>query len=137
MKPAALPALGLCTLLSGCEAFMVIPIAAGCMLRPGLNLYPSQLPPAIVGQPYHVQVGVEKLSLLSGLRAGTEDQPLPEGLEFVYVDTEAHGVIQGEPTRSGTYEIRVEASGMGTQCSGQQVEQTYTLQVMERADANR
>ncbi len=137
MKPASLLAMGLCTLLSGCEAFMVIPMAAGCILRPGLDIYPSQLPPAVVGQPYQVQVGVEKLSLLSGLRAGTEDQPLPEGLEFVYIDREAHGVIQGEPTRSGTYEIHVEASGMGTQCFGQQVEQTYTLQVMERAEASR
>lgn len=137
MKPASLLAMGLCTLLSGCEAFMVIPMAAGCILRPSLDLYPPQLPPAVVGQPYQVQVGVEPRVELSGLRAGSEEEPLPQGLEFVYVGREAHGVIQGEPTRAGTYEIRVEASGLGTQCSGLQVEQTYTLQVMERAEASR
>lgn len=40
IKPASLLAMGLCTPLSGCAAFMVIPMAAGCILRRGLDLYP-------------------------------------------------------------------------------------------------
>ncbi|MOA50650.1 hypothetical protein D3C78_1736960 [compost metagenome] len=40
-----------------------------------------------------------------------------------------HGIIQGTPAKAGTYDVLIYGNTFGTQCTGQDVERLYQLEV--------
>ncbi|MFI8744206.1 hypothetical protein ACIGKL_03490 [Pseudomonas sp. NPDC077186] len=129
MKLRSLAVAGLAAALSGCEAVTLGNVLTGCATRPEPELMPKELPTAGAGEPYKVRLDVINASTPVSKLLVAPAQPLPDGLELIHVRPETHGVIQGVPTRAGSYEVRVYGNTFGTQCTGQDVERVYRLEV--------
>jgi hypothetical protein len=120
---------GLVMMLSGCEALMLGNVLVGCATRPEPALMPKELPIAKVGAPYSVRVDVVDANTPVSKLLVAPAHPLPEGLALSHEEREKHGVIQGVPTEAGTYDVLVYGNTYGTQCTGQDVERLYKLEV--------
>lgn len=119
-------------MLSGCEALMFANALVGCAARPEPALMPLELPIAKVGAPYSVRVDVIDTSTPVSQLLVAPAHPLPEGLAFNHEARDKHGVIQGTPTKAGTYDVQVYGSTFGTQCTGQNVERLYKVEVKQQ-----
>lgn len=118
------------TSLTGCEVLMLGNVLVGCDTRPEPVLMPKELPIAKVGVPYSVRVDVVDANTpVSKLLVAPA--PLPEGLALSHETREKHGVIQGTPTKTDTYDVLVYGNTFGTQCTGQDVERLYKLEVKQ------
>lgn len=122
---------GLVMMLSGCEAVMFGNVLVGCATRPDPELMPKELPIARVGTPYSIRIDVVDASTPVSKLLVAPAQPLPDGLELSHEAREKHGVIQGTPTKAGTYDVLVYGNTFGTQCTGQDVERLYKLEVQK------
>lgn len=122
---------GLVMMLSGCEAVMLGSVLAGCATRPEPQLMPTELPIAKVGTPYSVRFDVVDASTSISKLLVASAHPLPEGLALSHETREKHGLIQGTPTKTGSYDVLVYGNTFGTQCAGQDVERLYKLEVMQ------
>ena len=120
---------GLVLMLSGCEAVMLGNVVVGCATRPEPELMPKELPIARVGAPYSARVDVVDASTPVSKLLVAPAHPLPEGLALGHETREKHGVIQGTPTKAGTYDVLIYGNTFGTQCTGQDVERLYQLEV--------
>lgn len=120
---------GLVAVLSGCNAVMLSNVVTGCAMRPEPVLMPEELPVARAGEPYEVRLDVINSSTPISKLLVAPSQPLPDGLVLLHVRPETHGVIRGVPTRPGRYEVRVFGNTFGTQCTGQDLERLYRLEV--------
>ena len=120
---------GLVAVLSGCNAIMLGNVVTGCAMRPEPVLMPEELPAARAGEPYEVRLDVINASTPISKLLVAPSQPLPDGLELLHVRPETHGVIRGVPIRPGRYEVRVYGNTFGTQCTGQDIERLYRLEV--------
>jgi hypothetical protein len=98
-------------------------------MRPTPVLTPEELPAARAGEFYQIQLEVINVSAPVSKLSVAPSQPLPNGLELIHARAENQGVIQGVPARVGSYEVRVYGSTFGTQCTGQDVERLYHLEV--------
>ena len=123
---------GLVMLLSGCEAIMFGNVLVGCAIRPEPALMPKELPVATMGMPYSVRIDVVDASTPVSTLLIAPAHPLPEGLELSHEEREKHGVIQGTPTKAGLYDVLVYGSTFGTQCTGQDVERLYKVEVKQQ-----
>lgn len=129
MKARLLAVAGLVAVLSGCDAVTLGSVVTGCAMRPTPVLMPEELPAARVGKPYEVRLDVINASTPVSKLLVAPSQPLPDGLELLHVRPENHGIIRGVPVRAGSYEVRVYGNTFGTQCTGQDVERFYRLEV--------
>lgn len=120
---------GLVLMLSGCEVLMIGNVLVGCAARPEPKLMPTELPVARVGQPYSVRLDVVDASTPVSKLLVAPAQPLPEGLELSHETRDKHGIIQGTPAKAGTYDVLIYGNTFGTQCTGQDVERLYQLEV--------
>ncbi|WP_160083069.1 putative Ig domain-containing protein [Pseudomonas sp. 8AS] len=120
---------GLVLMLSGCEVLMLGNVLVGCAARPEPKLMPMELPAARVGQPYSVRLDVVDASTPVSKLLVAPAQPLPEGLELSHETRDKHGIIQGTPSKAGTYDVLIYGNTFGTQCTGQDVERLYQLEV--------
>lgn len=129
MKSTLPACAALAMLLSGCEALMFGNVIVGCAMRPTPEVLPRELPVATVGEPYSVQIEVINASTPLGNLQVTPDKPLPDGLELVHDEREKHAVIQGTPRAAGRYEVQLHGWTYGTQCTGQDIDKLYRLEV--------
>jgi len=104
---------GLVMMLSGCEAVMLGSVLAGCATRPEPQLMPTELPIAKVGTPYSVRVDVVDASTSISKLLVAPAHPLPEGLALSHETREKHGLIQGTPTKTGSYDVLVYGNTFG------------------------
>lgn len=118
-------------MLSGCETVMFGNVLAGCATRAEPKLMPTELPIAKAGVPYSARVDVVDASTPISKLLVAPSHPLPEGLALSHEAREKHGVIQGTPTKAGTYEVLIYGNTFGTQCTGQDMERLYTLEVKQ------
>ncbi|HUE90778.1 putative Ig domain-containing protein [Pseudomonas sp.] len=118
-------------MLSGCEALMFASALVGCAAKSEPTLMPLELPMAKVGAPYRARVDVICASSPVSQLLVAPALPLPEGLAFSHEARDKHGVIQGTPTKAGTYDVRVYGNTFGTQCTGQNVERLYKFEVKQ------
>lgn len=123
--PRTLLALALLPLLSGCEVL----ILGSCLLRQDPVLLPESLPAGQVGQPY--AEGVELLGATAPPYAiGVADEgTLPPGLSLSYEPRDRHAFITGTPQQPGRYELLIQARTYGTQCTGQQAQRRYRIDI--------
>ncbi|WP_165681531.1 hypothetical protein [Metapseudomonas otitidis] len=120
---------GLLLLLSGCEAIMLGNVLVGCSSRTPPELMPKELPAAKVGAPYIARIEVRGADTAVSKLLVAPAHPLPDGLVLNHQAREPLGVIQGTPARAGTYEVLIYGNTFGTQCTGQDMEQLYRLEV--------
>ncbi len=118
-------------MLSGCEALMFASALVGCAARSETTLMPLELPIAKVAAPYSARVDVIGASSPVSQLLVAPAHPLPEGLAFSHEARDKHGVIQGTPTKAGTYDVLVYGNTFGTQCTGQDVERLYKFEVKQ------
>ena len=90
---------------------------------------PTELSVARVGQPYSVRLDVVDASNPVSRLLVAPAHPLPEGLELSHETVDKHGIIQGTPSKAGTYGVLINGNTFGTQCTGQDVERLYQLEV--------
>lgn len=117
--------------LTGCEVLMLANVVAGCAIRPAPELLPKELPAAVVGAPYSIRIDVINASTPTSQMLVAPGMPLPNGLELTHIEREKHGVIQGIPTKAGRYDVLVYGSTYGSQCTGQDIERLYRLDVTD------
>ena len=124
----ALCATALLFSLSGCGLLYVTTLMATCTFQSDLTITPETLPLVIVGQPYHVNVSVSETNnpMYDIVLIGE----LPDGLEFHFNNDglfNNEATIEGIATETGTFPITIDAASYGTQCTGQEVSQPYSL----------
>jgi hypothetical protein len=98
--------------------------------RPPLVFSPGQLPQAQVGQPYNVTITVSD-NVTPVFRFWVVDGVLPPGLELLFHEAKGSAEISGTPTESGTFNVTIAASCLGTSVNGQTGQQQYELVVSE------
>lgn len=106
-------------------------VLVGCAMRPEPEFMPKELPAAKVGAAYDVRIDVTNATTPVGRILDDPERPLPEGLSIIHTEREKHGFIRGVPEQAGIHEVRLYASTYGTQCTGQDAEITYQLDVAE------
>lgn len=117
--------------LAGCEAGIFGNAMASCTVQPKPELLPENLPAAVAGVPYSVQLEVINTSSpVHGIYV-SDTNALPEGLWVEHQDRDSHGLITGTPLKAGTYEVHISAGTYGTQCAGHRASRVYTLDVSE------
>ena len=99
--------------------------------RPKLAFSPTELPEAVVGQPYEVTIAVDNNETPVGLIT-VDDEDLPPGLALAYEDRATTATIAGTPIEAGEFEFRLRAWCLGTYVNGQEGYQTYTLLVKHK-----
>lgn len=101
----------------------------GCrILGPDLIFTPTELPAAALEQPYRATIVVSENNTPVGdmyIESGT----LPAGLTFTFLESTDSAEISGTPTETGVFEFTVGAWCYGTNVSGDQGQQHYTLVV--------
>ena len=95
---------------------------------PPLVFSPAELPEAQAGQPYKITITVTG-NITPVNIIYIENENLPEGLSLHYEERDNSAEILGTPLEPGEYEITITAFCLGTNVSGQKVEQKYTLVV--------
>jgi len=98
--------------------------------RPDVAFSPTELPEAVLGQPYEVTLTVTRNETPVG-NIAVDDGELPPGLALTYEDRATSATIAGTPTEAGEFEFRLGAWCLGTSVSGQEGYQTYTLRVKQ------
>jgi hypothetical protein len=92
----------------------------------GLRFTPDALPEGEVGRPYRAE-----LSVLGGrtpVGGMTADAP-PPGLELHFTREATFAVLEGTPTKTGTYTFKASAWCYGTNVSGQTGAHDYRIVV--------
>jgi hypothetical protein len=102
-------------------------LLAACQLP--LQVGPSTLPDARVGEPYRAEIVVDRANTPIAAIAVSEGE-LPPGLQILFErHEETPPTLAGVPTRAGTYRFRVDVSCFGTNFPGQKGAETMTLVV--------
>ena len=117
--------------ISGCEIFYGAVLMASCGVSFALKITPETLPPAILNQPYNVELTVSEYQLpISNFNLSSGQ--LPKGLEFLPSKSDLHddtATIKGIPTEVGSFPITVNAGTFRTQCSPQEGIQNYSIKI--------
>jgi hypothetical protein len=101
-----------------------------CGKNRGLVFDPPALPDGTVGQPYHVEVKpLDTHTPVGGMSVAGEAGTLPPGVTFTFLKDQEKAVLEGTPTKAGTYEITVSAWCYGTNVSGQSGVQPYRMTI--------
>jgi putative Ig domain-containing protein len=104
-------------------------VLLGCTMgRAELEFMPSEIQPALVGQPYLAAISVERNETPVG-DMWVSSGALPPGLELTFEDGTDTGEIAGTPTLEGSYTFTVEVWCFGTNVGGQTGSASYTLVV--------
>ena len=96
--------------------------------RPKLAFSPTELPEAVVGQPYEVTIAVDNNETPVG-KIAVDDGNLPPGLALHYQERATTVTITGTPTEAGEFAFSLRAWCLGTYVNGQEGYQSYTLWV--------
>ena len=98
--------------------------------RPKLAFSPTELPEAVVGQPYEVTIAVAN-NETPIFRIAVDDGELPPGLALTYEERAPTATIMGTPTDAGEFGFELVARCLGTYVNGQEGYQSYTLLVKQ------
>jgi hypothetical protein len=113
-------------------AVLAVGITAACMLfTPGrgpIKFFPAVLPDAQVGVPYAAQVSISD-NATPAINIDISEGSLPPGLTMEKVENQDVARIFGTPQQTGTFKFKVFVYCYGTNVSGQQGEQEYSLVV--------